>query len=160
MRARRVISERGLNLIIHFEGFSPVVYRDAAGFPTIGYGHLIRPGEIFPERISEQDARRLLREDVMVAERAVARWISVPLTQAQFDALVSFTFNLGAGVLQRSTLRRVLNRGEVDEVPEQLMRYVWAGGKKLAGLVRRRRAEAALFLAISENNEITSTRVL
>ncbi len=138
-------SENGIALICEYEGFSATVYRDAAGLPTIGYGHLIRAGECFSQRLSEVAARALLRQDVAVAERAVAKFITAPLTQNQCDALVSFTFNLGAGVLQRSTLRRVLNRGEYDAVPAQLMRYVWAGGRKLPGLIRRRAAEVELF---------------
>lgn len=138
-------SENGIALICEYEGFSATVYRDAAGLPTIGYGHLIRAGECFSQRLSEVAARALLRQDVAVAERAVAKFITAPLTQNQCDALVSFTFNLGGGVLQRSTLRRVLNRGEYDAVPREMMRYVWAGGRKLPGLIRRRAAEAELF---------------
>lgn len=78
--------------------------------------------------------RRFLRQDAQIAERAVLRLINVPLTDGQFDALVSFTYNLGGGALQRSTLRRKINREEHAEVPEQFMRWVWAGGRKLKGL--------------------------
>ncbi len=87
----------------------------------------------------------MLRRDVQVAERAVLRLIDVPLTDGQYDALVSFTFNLGAGALQRSTLRRKVNREEHADVPAQLMRWVVAGGKRLRGLARRREAEASLY---------------
>jgi len=86
-----------------------------------------------------------LCKDVEDAERAVLRLINVPLTDGQFDALVSFTFNLGAGALQRSTLRRVVNRGRHEDVPEQLMRWVKVQGRAMRGLVRRRRAEAGLY---------------
>jgi lysozyme len=75
-------------------------------------------------------------------ERAVLRLITAPLSNGQFDALVSFTFNLGAGALQRSTLRRKVNREEHTDVPAELMKWVWAGGKKLNGLVKRRKAES------------------
>ena len=95
--------------------------------------------------ISESAAEALLAKDVWTAESGVLRLISVPLTDGQFDALVSFTFNLGSGALQRSTLRRKVNREEHHEVPEQLMRWVWAGGRKLKGLVRRREVEAVLY---------------
>lgn len=141
------LSDVGLLFIKRFEGFSAVIYLDAAGLPTIGYGHLLRPSEmkLYSSGIDLAAAQALLRMDVRVAEQAVAQLIRVPLAQPQFDALVSFTYNLGSGVLERSTLRRKLNRGEYDEVPEQFLRYVWAGGRKLAGLVRRRRAEALLF---------------
>jgi len=145
----RHITQDGINLIKEFEGFEPKIYLDAAGLPTIGYGHLIRKGEhkMFENGISESAAGALLAKDVWAAERAVLRLIKVPLTDSQFDALVSFTFNLGGGALQRSTLRRKVNREEHSEVPEQLMRWVWAGGRKLRGLMRRREAEAALYLA-------------
>ncbi len=143
----RHITRDGLNLIKQFEGFEPEIYLDAAGLPTIGYGHLIRKGEhkMFENGISESAAEALLAKDVWTAESGVLRLISVPLTDGQFDALVSFTFNLGSGALQRSTLRRKVNREEHHEVPEQLMRWVWAGGRKLKGLVRRRAAEAELY---------------
>ena len=87
----------------------------------------------------------MLQVDVGVAERAVLRLITVPLTDAQFDALVSFTFNLGAGALQRSSLRRKVNREEHADVPAEFMKWVWAGGRKLKGLVSRRAAEAAMY---------------
>lgn len=143
----RNITQNGLNLIKRFEGFEPEVYLDAAGLPTIGYGHLIRKGEhkMFENGISKVLAEELLAKDVQVAERAVLRLIDVPLTDGQFDALVSFTYNLGSGALQRSTLRRKVNREEHDEVPAEFMRWVWAGGRKLKGLARRREAEAVLY---------------
>jgi GH24 family phage-related lysozyme (muramidase) len=87
----------------------------------------------------------LLRDDVGSAEKAVLRLINVPLSEGQFDALVGFTFNLGAGSLQSSTLRRVINRGDYAAAPEQLRRWVWARGVRLRGLVLRREAEILLF---------------
>jgi lysozyme len=153
----RSITRQGLELIKRFEGFEPEIYLDAAGLPTIGYGHLLRPGEaeMFAGGISYEAATALLIKDVQSAERAVLRLIRVPLTDGQFDALVSFTFNLGSGALQRSTLRRKVNRAEHKEVPVQLMRWVWAGGRKLRGLVRRREAEAELY---QENTPAKSYR--
>jgi len=143
----RHITKDGLRLIKQFEGFEPEIYLDAAGLPTIGYGHLIHPGEhrMFQNGISESAAEALLAKDVWSAERAVLRLIKVPLTDSQFDALVSFTFNLGGGALQRSTLRRKVNREEHAEVPHEFMRWVWAGGRRLRGLIRRREAEAELY---------------
>lgn len=143
----RHISKDGLDLICRFEGFSPVIYICPAGYPTIGYGHLITEAnkEQFLDGVDEDEALELLRQDVGVAERAVLRLISVPLTQGQFDALVSFTFNLGAGALQRSTLRRKVNREEHDDVSAEFMKWVWAGGRKLKGLVKRRKAEGLLY---------------
>jgi len=143
----RHITQDGLDLIKRFEGFSPTIYICPAGYPTIGYGHLVRDHEQdrYQQGITEQEAEDLLRRDIQVAERAVLRLIDVPLTDGQFDALVSFTFNLGAGALQRSTLRRKVNREEHAEVPAQLMRWVWAGGRKLSGLVTRRAAESVRY---------------
>lgn len=143
----RNISKKGLDLICRFEGFSPIIYMCPAGYPTIGYGHLITEAnkEQFLDGVDEDEALDLLRQDVAVAERAVLRLINVPLTQGQFDALVSFTFNLGSGALQRSTLRRKVNREEHEDAPREFMRWVWAGGKKLNGLVKRRSAEAEMY---------------
>ena len=141
----RHITQNGIDLIKRFEGFSAIVYMCPAGYPTIGYGHVVKSHEDFSNGITEGQAEELLRQDAQIAERAVLRLINVPLTDGQFDALVSFTYNLGGGALQRSTLRRKINREEHAEVPEQFMRWVWAGGRKLKGLVRRRVAESELY---------------
>lgn len=143
----RKISKTGLDLIKRFEGFSPTVYICSAGYPTIGYGHVVKPQEQeqFVGGITPEQAEILLRQDVQTAERAVLRLITVPLTDGQFDALVSFTFNLGAGALQRSTLRRKVNRGDHANVPAEFRKWVWAGGRKLEGLVKRRKAESDLY---------------
>ena len=111
---------------------------------TIGYGRVIHPGEHVDE-LTEPQASALLAADLTEAERSVLRYVDVPLTDGQFDALVSFTFNLGGGALQRSTLRRKVNREEHADVPAEFMKWVWAGGKKLKGLIRRRSAESLLY---------------
>ena len=145
----RHVTEEGLNLIKRFEGFSSTIYICPAGYPTIGYGHVVlaheQEQEQFATGITQAEATELLRKDVRIAERAVLRLISVPLTDGQFDALVSFTFNLGAGALQRSTLRRKVNRGEHESDPAEFMKWVWAAGEKLPGLVRRRQAEGIAY---------------
>ena len=143
----RHVTEAGLDLIKRFEGFSPKIYICPAGYPTIGYGHVVLAHEQdqFAGGVTQAEATELLRKDVRIAERAVLRLISVPLTDGQFDALVSFTFNLGAGALQRSTLRRKVNRGEHEGIPAELMKWVWAAGKKVSGLIRRREIEGALY---------------
>lgn len=143
-------SQQGLEIIKAFEGYSPTPYLCPGGYWTIGVGHLITAADAkkFAGGITEEMAEALLRQDVRVAERAIARLIKTPLTQNQFDALVSFTFNLGAAALQRSSLRQAINRREFDAVPAQLMRWVWAGGRKLPGLVRRRAAEGKLFASV------------
>ena len=146
----RHITQEGLDLIKRFEGFSSTIYICPAGYPTIGYGHVVREDERdrFAEGIDEQEAENLLQRDVRWAERGVLRLIDVPLTDGQFDALVSFTFNLGIGALQRSTLRRKVNREEHEQVPREFMRWVWAGGRRLQGLIKRRAAEAANYSSL------------
>ena len=143
----RHITQEGLDLIKRFEGFSPTIYICPAGYPTIGYGHVVREEEQerFEDGINEQEAEELLQRDLRWAERGVLRLIDVPLTDGQFDALVSFTFNLGTGALQRSTLRRKVNREEHDMVPREFMRWVWAGGRRMRGLIKRRAAEARSY---------------
>jgi lysozyme len=142
----RHVTNLGLNLIKRFEGFSPTIYTCPGGWPTIGYGHVVVEAERdrFANGIGEDEAEDLLRRDAAIAERAVLRLVTVPLTDGQFDALVSFTYNLGGGALQRSTLRRKVNRGEHAPVRAEFMKWewVWAGGRKLKGSVRRREAEA------------------
>ena len=137
------ISQEGVNLIKHFEGCRLEAYKCPAGVWTIGYGHTkgVKEGDA----IEQEAAEAFLIEDLESFEQAVTRLVEVPLTQQQFDALVSWTFNLGAGNLAESTLLRKLNNYQYAEVPEQMMRWVRAGGKVLDGLVRRRAAEAALF---------------
>jgi lysozyme len=143
---RHIIPE-ALELICRFESFSAKIYICPAGYPTIGYGHVVKSHEKekFAGGITEPEAKIILQADVAIAERAVLRLISVPLTDGQFGALVSFTFNLGSGSLQHSTLRRKVNRQEHNEVPEELGKWVWARGRKLSGLIKRRRAEATLY---------------
>lgn len=144
----RHITQEGLDLIKQFEGFSSTVYICPAGYPTIGYGHVVRDEEKgrFDTGIDQEQGEELLRRDAHVAERAVLRLITVPLTDGQFDALVSFTFNLGGGALQRSTLRRKLNRQDYVSAAGELRRWIWAGGRKLKGLIKRREAEKGLFI--------------
>ena len=146
----RHITENGLKLLKQFEGFSSKIYLDSAGLPTIGYGHLITSAEkhLYKNGTTEAEAMSLLKKDVAIAENAVAHLISVPLNNNQFDALVSFTFNLGSSALQRSTLRAKVNRQEHEQVPAEFMRWVYAGGKKLPGLIKRRKLEANLYSSV------------
>ncbi len=143
----RHLTDDGLALIKRFEGFAPEIYICPGGWPTIGYGHVVRDEEReqFADGIDEAQGEDLLRRDVETAERAVLRLVRVPLEDGQFDALSSFTFNLGAGALQRSKLRCKVNREEHAAVPAEFRRWVWTGGRKLKGLIRRREAEAGLY---------------
>jgi len=142
------LNQAGLDLIKQFEGFRAVAYQDSAGVWTVGYGHTgtAKPGMA----VSEAEAEQLLRDDVESAERAVDRLIDAPLNENQFAALVSFTFNVGQGALERSTLRRKLNNGIYDDVPFELSRWNKAGGEVLRGLQRRRTAEAALWRTLPQ----------
>jgi len=144
----RNVTQKGVELIKHFESFSSVIYICPAGYRTIGYGHVVKESEIdrFKKPISEYEALKILEADILSSCRSVLRLINVPLTDGQFDALVSFTFNLGGGALQRSTLRRKINRYEHEEAADEFLKWVWANGKKLGGLIRRRAAERSLYL--------------
>jgi lysozyme len=143
-------SEKGLDLIKQAEGFSPKPYICPAGYLTIGYGHLITQSEksTYANRsLSEAEAEILLIKDVEVAERAVRELVKVPLTQGQFDALVSFTYNLGANKLLKSTLLRLLNRGSYAGAAQEFPKWVYANKRRLNGLMKRREAEQRLFLS-------------
>ena len=146
------LSQAGVEFIARFEGFRGTLYDDAAGHCTIGFGHLVHHGRTngtesaeFRNGISRERGLELLADDAAKAAQAVVERVQVPLAQHQFDALVSFVFNLGAGAFAESTLLRELNAGHYDAVPPQLDRWVKAGGKTLQGLVRRREAEGVLF---------------
>lgn len=137
------IDEHGLALIKAFEGLKLNAYRCAAGVWTIGYGHTlgVNPGDT----LTEQAADLFLRQDAAVAEASVNRYVNVPLTQNQFNALVSFVFNLGSGNFRNSTLLKKLNAGDYQGAGEELLRWVRAGDTTLPGLVRRRAVEKTLF---------------
>ena len=147
------ISPLGISLIKYFEGFSAEPYRCPAGYWTIGYGHLIPSLEQEKyQMISEVEAEELLRQDVARTEATVRRLIPVALSQGQFDALVSFTYNLGAGALQRSALRQKARRGEHKAAAAEFSRWIYAGGKRLPGLVKRRAAEEKRYQGIDVIN--------
>lgn len=137
------VSPEGIALIKQWEGLRLRAYQCSAGVWTIGYGHTgnVRAGM----EITEEGADALLVSDIAKFERAVAQAVEVPLTQHQFDALVSFVFNVGEGAFKGSTLLRKLNAVQYDAVPAELMRWVHAGGKRVQGLVNRRAAEAGLW---------------
>src|SRR5881392_4171743 len=139
------LSAAGLELLKRSEGFRRQTYNDVNGFPTIGYGHRILDHESFPVGISEPQAAALLAADVLIAEQAVVRLVNVPLTQGQFDALVDFCFNLGAGRLASSTLLSYLNSGKSDSAAWQLLAWDHAGSREIAALKARREAEFRLW---------------
>jgi len=141
-------SQYGIEIIKSFEGFRQLPYICAGGKYTIGYGHVILPYESY-ESVSAEDAENILRRDLAHAEQAVMRNIDVKLTQNQFDALVSLVFNIGPAALQRSTLRQKINYNSCfDEITREFMRWVYAGGRVLAGLTKRRMHEANLYCVL------------
>jgi lysozyme len=155
----RLINQNGLDLVKHFEGLYTDAYICPAGVPTIGYGHTadVQMGQ----SITAQEAENILQDDMSKFAAAVQKCIKVDLNDNQFSALVSFAFNCGTGNLLASTLRRKLNSGDYDCVPSELSRWVKATdprtGKKrsLAGLVKRRAGEGALFLEPMIDEKVT-----
>lgn len=149
---RRSISNAGLAMIKRFEGLRLVAYQDSVGVWTIGYGHTraVRSGDV----CTEAEADTFLRDDCREAEVGVNWLIKVPITQSQFDALMSFSFNLGTDIdedfkaegLGDSTLLKKLNLGDHQGAADEFLRWNKAGGKVLAGLTARREAERELFL--------------
>ena len=139
------ISEDGIALIKRFEGVCLEAYLDSVRVWTIGYGHTqgVKEGDT----CTADQANEWLKEDVHRAENCVAQSVSVDLTQGEFDACVSFIFNLGCGAFLGSTLLRLINDGRMDDAAAQFVRWSHAGGVQVAGLVKRREAEAALFTA-------------
>ena len=143
-------SDKGIALIKQFEGCKLTAYQDSVGVWTIGYGWT-HPVDGKPIRagmtIKQETAERLLKTGLVSYESDVSRLVKVGLTQGQFDALVSFTYNLGARSLSTSTLLRKLNAGDYAGAADEFLRWNKAGGKVMNGLTRRREAERALFLS-------------
>ena len=137
-------SIEGLALIKKFEGLELEAYKCAAGVWTIGYGHTkdVQPGDVW----SESHADHMLEVELEEFEAYIKDIVTAPLSQNQFDALVSWVYNLGPANLKASTMLKVLNSGDYEGVPAQIKRWNKAGGKVLEGLIRRREAEALLFV--------------
>jgi lysozyme len=156
------VSEKVIKMIKHHEGVRQRPYRCPAKLWTIGVGHVLYPRQgalkvddrdsvPLEERdnrtFSMEEVDGILRDDLNRFERGVERYCPVKLTQGQFDALVSFSFNVGLGTLQRSTLRQKVLRGDMEGAAEEFLKYTIGGGKVLKGLVNRRNDERALFLS-------------
>jgi len=152
------MSEHGLELLKQWEGFKNKLYNDSAGLPTIGVGHLLTKSELSSGKIvingaavqydvglSDSQVLNLLKQDMTPAAQVVTNKVTVPLNQNQFDALTSFTFNVGGAAFSGSTLLKLLNQGQYDEVPPQLRRWNKAGGKVVQGLINRRENEIKLW---------------
>jgi lysozyme len=156
------LSPEAIKVICHHEGIRYKPYRCPAKLWTIGVGHVMYPeqGKLkiedrdsFPLRpednrqFTKEEVDGILRSDLARFERGVAQFCPVPLTQGMYDSLVSFSFNVGLGTLQRSTLRQKLLRGDKAGAAEELLKYCMAGGKILKGLQNRRIDERAMFLS-------------
>jgi lysozyme len=156
------ISARCIEDIKHHEGVRQKPYRDSVYLWTVGVGHLMYDSQaklpvdqrsaiqLLPQdnrTFSMEEVNAILRSDLARFERGVATFCPVPLTQGNFDGLVSFAFNVGLGTLQRSTLRQKVLRGDIQGAADEFLKYNKAGGKILKGLVTRRNDERALFLS-------------
>jgi len=156
------VSPQAIKMIKHHEGVRQKAYRCPAKLWTIGVGHVMYPEQgklkledrmsvpLRPEDdrvFSMEEVDGILRSDLARFERGVAQYCPIPLTQGMFDGLVSFSFNVGLGTLQRSTLRQKVLRGDKEGAAEELLKYCMAGGKILKGLQNRRIDERALFLS-------------
>ena len=155
------VSDKCISMIRHHGGVRFRAYRCPAKLWTIGVGHVLYPNQgrlPLDQRqdfqlqaqddrtFSAEEVDAILRSDLARFERGVVIQCPVSLTQSQFDALVSFSFNCGLGTLQRSTLRQKLLRGETEDAAQELLKYVIGGGRVLPGLVKRRQDERAVFL--------------
>lgn len=154
------ISDNGIALLKQIEGVEPKAYLDSGGQLTIGVGHLLNKSERHSGKIwiagkpvkysaglADHDIVLLLKSDLAKTEKDVNRLVHVPLNQNQFDALVSFVFNIGSGAFTASTLRRMLNAGDYGAVPGQMRRWVRDNGELVQGLLNRRAKEIALWEA-------------
>lgn len=145
----RQISPHGLEKLKQWEGLKTKAYKDAGGVWTIGYGHTAMAGSPQPYQgqvITAAEAENILLKDLVQYEAAIENNVNVKLNDNQFAALVSFAFNVGIGAFKNSTLLKKLNQGDFNAVPTELMKWTKAGGKKLQGLVNRRRAEGYLWM--------------
>lgn len=139
----RVTSNEGYDLIRYFEGFYPRAYTCPGGILTIGYGHTKK---VTPDMIIDiPKAVELLEQDALECEQAIERLVKVPINQNQFDALVSFIFNLGQGNFSKSSLLRCINQQNFGDAAVEILKWRRSSGKVLTGLVRRRRAENLMF---------------
>ena len=156
------VSDKAIHMIAHHEGVRFKPYRCPALLWTVGVGHVIDPNhgkmtleqrktlpipDGWDRKLTQEEVDAILKTDLARFEKGVVTYCPVPLTQGQFDALVSFSFNVGLGTLQRSTLRQKVIRGDMEGASQELLKYCMAGGKILKGLQNRRIDERAMFLS-------------
>lgn len=138
------ISTAGIELIKKYEGCVLTAYKCPSGIYTIGYGHTknVKKGM----KITKSKALTYLKQDLAIYEKAVINYVKVPISQSQFDALVSFSFNCGTGALKNSTLLRKLNRKDYDGAAKEFLKWNKSNGRVLNGLTKRRKEEKELFM--------------
>ena len=143
-------NDEAKDIIKESEGWRETTYRCPANVPTIGWGSTrTNKGErvtMSHPKINKKTGESYLQFELQHVEHAIRRLLPVELTANQFSAVSSWTYNLGSGALQRSTLRQCILRGEIEEAADQMLRWVYAAGRKLPGLVTRRHKERLLFL--------------
>jgi len=142
-----IISQKGLDLIKKFEGFSDKEYICPAGKATIGYGHVILASESFEEPMTRLEAENLLKKDLEPRQKSLNGFLKVNISQNQFDALMCIIYNIGVGNFQKSTLLKFINDRLFDKVPDQFRRWSYVNGKISKGLANRREEEIKLWLA-------------
>ena len=152
------IDQAGIDFIKSAEGVKNFVYADSAGLPTIGVGHLLTQDELtsgkihidgkshkYHDGLTDDVIDRLLLRDLHIAELVVNSNVRVKLTQNQYNAVVSFAFNVGVGAFRKSTLLRLLNNSAYESVPDQMRRWVFSAGRQIQGLKNRREKEVKLW---------------
>lgn len=138
------INEKGIKLIMDFEGLALKAYYDIGGVLTIGYGHT---GKVYPDEvITQQEAQALLTADISAKTHVVSTYITSKLNDNQFSALVSFAYNLGVFALKRSHLLKYVNEGSFETAANEFLKWANVNGRPVEGLMRRREAERTLFL--------------
>lgn len=142
-----ITSQKGIDLIKKFEGFSDKEYICPAGKPTIGYGHVVLADEYFQEPMTRRYAEILLKKDLEPRHKSLNSLLKVKINQNQFDALISLIYNIGIDNFRKSTLLKFINERLFDKVPDQFRRWRFSNGKVLKGLVTRREEEIKLWLS-------------
>ena len=150
------VSQKALEMLRHHEGVRRKPYQDAIGLWTVGVGHLIGDGKTLPDDWNKvftmEEVDEILRKDLARFEAGVERLCPSGLTSGRFDALVSFSFNVGLGCLQKSSIRMKHNRGDFEGAADGFLLYTKAGGKVFQGLVNRRKDERATYLGATNGS--------
>lgn len=152
MSIYNTLTGAGLNLLKQFEGYSRKVYQDVSGYWTIGYGHLVIPGDRYHPygpvmQISDEEADALLRQDTEKAQSAIRDLVTVPLSENQFDALTSLAYNIGRTNFANSPVRAALNAGDYAQAADAFRQHKYSKGKVIPGLITRREHERGIFLS-------------